>query len=204
MQQRATLWISGIFQTSSTTGIKAISGLISIHLHLKKLYGRFLLRRLLLSPNHIISSILSSDGLHKHNAHNISIDNLTPKQRLCLKSTLIDVDNSHNELFPSFSVFNKEFSPGNHLIDSFSGRFSFYLHSLNIKKHIENLDDITFRALSNPSFSIVISDTSIKNHVATSILYIYSCDRPVIKMIHKVVNIITTEAKLFAIQCGIN
>ena len=120
MQQRAALWISGAFQTSPTTGIEAISSLIPIHLHLKKLYGRFLLRGSSLPPNHIISSTLSSDGLHEHNSHNISIDNLTPKQRFHLKSTLINVDNSHNELFPSFSVFNKEFIPGNHLIDSFS------------------------------------------------------------------------------------
>jgi len=114
------------------------------------------------------------------------------------------VDNSYNELFPSFSVFNKEFSPGNRLIDSFPDQFSFHPHSLNIKKHIENLDDIAFRASSNPFSSIVISDASIKNHIATSILHIHSYDRPVTKMIHKVVNITTTEAELFAIQCGIN
>jgi len=154
MQQKAALWISGAFWTSPTTGIKAIPGLVPIHLHLKKLYGRFLLRESLLFPNHIISSILSSDGLHEHNPHNISINNLTLKQRLHLKSILIDVDNSCNELFPSFSVFNKEFSLGNHLIDSFSDQFSFYPHSSNIKKHIKNLDDIAFRASSNSSSSI--------------------------------------------------
>ena len=154
--------------------------------------------------NHIISSILSSNGLYKHNLHNISINNLTPKQRLHLKSALIDVDNSYNKLFPFFSVFNEEFSTGNCLIDSFSDRFSFNLYSSNIKKHIKNLDDIAFRALSNPSSSIVVSDTSIENQVATSILHIYLYDRPVIKTIHKAVNVTTTEAELFAIQCSIN
>jgi len=122
-----------------------------------------------------------------------------------LKSTLIDIDNSCNKLFPSFSVFNdKEFSPGSHLIDSFSDQFYFHPHSLNIKKHIKNLNNIVFRASSNPSFSIVISDASINNHVAMSILYIHSYNRPVIKTIHKAVNVTTTEAKLFAIWCGIN
>jgi len=113
------------------------------------------------------------------------------------------VYNSHNKLFPFFSVFNEEFSPENCLIDSFSDRFSFYLHSSNIKKHIKNLDDIVFRVLSNPSSSIVVSDTSIKNQVTTSILHIYLYDRPVIKTIHKAVNVTTTEAELFAIQCSI-
>ena len=52
--------------------------------------------------------------------------------------------------------------------------------------------------------SVVISDTSIKNYVATSISHIHLHDKPIIKMIHQAVNIITTEAKLFAIRCNIN
>ena len=58
MQQRDVLWILDMFQTSSTLGIKAISRIIPIHLHLKKLYGRFLLQESSLLSNHIISSIL--------------------------------------------------------------------------------------------------------------------------------------------------
>ena len=175
-----------------------------VTLHLKKLYRRFLLGELSLPFNHIISSILSSDRLHVQNYHNISIDLLIPKQRLCLKSMFIDVDNRCNELLPSFSFFNEEFKLGNHLIDSFSDQFSFYLYSLNIKKHMEKLDDIVFRASLNPYFSIVVSNASIENHVTTSISYINSYDKPVIKMIHRAVNITNTEAELFAIQCGIN
>jgi len=69
---------------------------------------------------------------------------------------------------------------------------------------MKNLNNITFKVLSNPSSSIVISDASIKNHVATSIAHIHSHDKPVIKTIHQVVNVTTTEAELFVIQCGIN
>ena len=79
MQQRAALWISSAFHASSTAGIKTISGLIPIHFYLRKLYGRFLLRESSLSPNHIISSILSFNGSYDHNPYNISIDNLTSK-----------------------------------------------------------------------------------------------------------------------------
>jgi len=102
VQWRAALWILGTFHTSPTSGIKAISGLISIHFHLKKLYRRFLLRGSSLPSNHIISSIISFDGLHNYNFHSISIDHLTPKQRLCLKSTLIDMNNRYNEVFHLF------------------------------------------------------------------------------------------------------
>jgi len=81
---------------------------------------------------------------------------------------------------------------------------SIHPRSSNIKNHIRNLDDITFKVSSNPSSSIVISDASIKNHVATLILYIYSHNKLIIKTIHQAVNVIATKAKLFAMQCDIN
>jgi len=69
---------------------------------------------------------------------------------------------------------------------------------------MRNLDNITFRALSNLFSSIIISDTNIKNYVATSMVHIHLHNKPVIKIIHWAVNITTTEAKLFAIWCDIN
>jgi len=52
--------------------------------------------------------------------------------------------------------------------------------------------------------AIVISDTSIKSQVATSITHIHIHDNPVIKTLHHVVNITSIKAKLFAIRCDIN
>ena len=52
--------------------------------------------------------------------------------------------------------------------------------------------------------TIIVSDMSIKNNVVTLIAHIYSYNLPVIKMIHYATNIISTEAELFAIRCGIN
>jgi len=98
-----------------------------------------------------------------------------------------------------FLFFNEEFKPGNYLIDLFSDHFSFHSCSPNVKKHIEKLNDKAFRASSNLSSTIVISDASIKNHIAILISHIYSFNKPVIKTIHRVVNITTTEAELFAI-----
>jgi len=120
------------------------------------------------------------------------------KQRLCLKSPLIDVDDKCNEFLLHF-FFNEEFKPGNCLIDLFSDHISFHPCSSNTKKHIEKLDDITFRASSNPFSTIIVSNTSIKNHIATSIAHIHSFKKPVVKTIHKAINITITEANLFAI-----
>jgi len=51
---------------------------------------------------------------------------------------------------------------------------------------------------------IVVLDTSIRNNVATFITHIYSYSNPVKKTLHHAVNGTMTEAKLFAIRCGIN
>jgi len=142
--------------------------------------------------------------MQERSCHISSIDYLTAKQKIQLKSLLIDVNNKCNEFFPSFSFFNKEFEPGNRLIDLFSDHFSFHFCSPNLKKHIEKLDEITFRASSNHSSTIVVSDASIKNHVATSISHIHSYNKPVVKILHRAINATTTKVKLFAICCGIN
>ena len=70
---------------------------------------------------------------------------------------------------------------------------------MNIKKHIKNLDKITFKASSNLFSTIVVLDASIKNQVATSISHIYFFNKPVIKTLYKAINITTAKAELFAI-----
>ena len=54
------------------------------------------------------------------------------------------------------------------------------------------------------SHMLIISNASIKNNIATSIIYIHVHNRPIIKMIHHTANVTSTEAKLYAIRCGIN
>jgi len=57
---------------------------------------------------------------------------------------------------------------------------------------------------SSPSMALVITDTSIKNDIATSISHIHIANLPLIKMVHHTVFISSTEAELFAIRCSIN
>jgi len=114
------------------------------------------------------------------------------------------MDNRCNEFLSSFSPFYEEFSLGKRLIDSFLDYFSFHFQTQDVKNHLYNLDNIIINVSSDPHSSIIISNASIRNNVATSILHIYSHDKPVIKIIHDVVNITTTEAELFAIRSGIN
>ena len=189
---------------SPSLGIEAIARHVPIHLHVKKLYRRFLLWQFSLLSNHIIHSILSSDGSQEYKSYNVSINHLTAKQRSWLKSSIIDMDDKHNKFFPSFSFFNKEFNPGNCIVDIFSDCFFFHPCSLNVKKYIESLKKITLRASSDPFWSIVVSDVSIKNQVATSISHIHSFNKSIVKTLHRAINITTAKAELFAICCSIN
>jgi len=88
------------------------------------------------------------------------------------------MDNKKNKFLSSFDLFNYEFSPGNYLTDSYSDRSSFHLWEKNIKNHIKNLDNVTLKASYDPSLSIVVSDMSIKNYIATSISHIHIYDEP--------------------------
>jgi len=121
-----------------------------------------------------------------------------------LNSPFIDIDNKKNKFAPSFDPFNHEFSPGNCLINMFSDRISFHPQGKNVKNHIQILDDLTLRASSDSSTSLVISDANIKNNIATSISHIHIHDKHVIRTLHCTMNVTSTEAELLAIQCGIN
>jgi len=79
MQHRAAIWITGAFHTLSMDGIKAIVRLIPIHLHLKKLYDRFLLKGFSLSPNHIIKLFITHDNPQSLSYYQTLLTKLTSK-----------------------------------------------------------------------------------------------------------------------------
>ena len=52
--------------------------------------------------------------------------------------------------------------------------------------------------------TVVISDMSIKNWVATSIAYVHVHNNPIVKTLHYAINITSTKTELFTIRCSIN
>ena len=126
MQHKVVLWILEAFCISSSSDIEAITGLILIYLYFQKLGGRLQLWTHFLPPNYIIKVLLESRHSSNHNHHQLSIEKLTPKQRLKIKGSIINANNRLNGIFNSFDLFNNEFSPGNRLINLFSSHFSFY------------------------------------------------------------------------------
>jgi len=130
-----------------------------------------------------------------------------PKQQSSIKGSIVDMDDKFNKVFPSFFPFNHEFSLENRLIDVFPNCFSFHpsnrSNNQDIKSRLRHLDNITIQVSLDPHSAVVVYDTSIKNQVATSISHIHSHNKSVIKTIHHAVRVISTEAKLFVIRCGI-
>ena len=208
MQRRAALWIVGAFKISPSLGVEAIAGLIPINLHLQKLSSRSQLWAYLLSHNHILRSLMDTSSITPSHQHTLSLSSLIRWQKGLIKGHLVDMDNCYNEVFPSFDLLNLEFSPGNRIIDSFSNCFSFHLFSKhsdqNIKSYIQQLDNLILESLDSPSNTLIVMDANIKNNIAISILHIHICNKPIIKTLHHVLNIMSSEAELFAIRCGIN
>jgi len=118
------------------------------------------------------------------------------------------MDNRFNKVFPSFVPLYSEFSLGHRVIDIFPSHFSFHLFSKqkddSFKTYIQQLDNLAIEFLSIPLHALVITDTNIKNNITTSISHMHIYNKPITKILHHAVSVISTEAKLFAIRCGIN
>ena len=125
IQQRAVFWIIGTFHTSSL-GIETITGLIPIHLYLQKLSSRHQFRALTLLFNHAIKSLFESRYTINSHPHYLSLENMTFKQWLKIKSSIVNTNNHLNGIFLLFDSLNSKISPDFRLINIFSSYFSFH------------------------------------------------------------------------------
>ena len=134
--------------------------------------------------------------------------NLTFKQYQKLKSSIIDLNNCINKVFPFFNKLYKELSPGFQLVDNFPDCFSFCIvkyKDIEVKNaHIHTFDKIFENSFLNPNTILVIPNTSINNNIAILILNIQSGRDILARTIHHMTNITFMEVELFLIRCGIN
>ena len=208
IQRRAAIWILGAFKTLPSEGIEAIAGIIPIKFHLQKIAKRSQICSFKLPANHILKNLLDESPplSNTSNSHNIGL--LTNRQRTLTKDHLIDTCNKTYGIFPSFSPLNPKFSPGHYIIDNFSDCFSFNLVNKKEKEinkiYTQKLDNMVLCNSSLPHTALVITDTSIKNNIATSISHIHSANHPLTKIVHHASFVTSTKAELFTIRCGIN
>lgn len=118
------------------------------------------------------------------------------------------MDNRFNEVFSAFDLINSELQPGNRVIDTFSNHFSFHTFSRkndpSFKSHLQQLDALAIESSTSSSTTLMITDTSVKNNVTSSIAHIHVRNKPIVKVLHNTVNITLSEAEFFALKCGIN
>jgi len=130
------------------------------------------------------------------------------KQQQRIKSSIIDTNNHLNEVFLSFDLLNYKLHSDARLIDIFSSCISFHKinHSFNKSKtaYYNKLDELVYSVSLEPNIALVILNANIKNNVTIFIADIYSFNSSLKKMLHHAINIISTEAELFALRYGIN
>ena len=63
---------------------------------------------------------------------------------------------------------------------------------------------MTIQSSLSPHTAIIVSNTSIKNNIATLVLHIHIHDQPLVKMVYYTAFVTSTEVELFAIRCGIS
>ena len=133
---------------------------------------------------------------------------MTFKQYLKIKSSVTNTNNCLNRVFPSFDFLNSKFSSELRLIDIFSSHFSFHkanhCNKENKATYHYKLDDLVLNISSNSHTTIIVSNVSIRNNIATLIACIYSFSSPIKKMLYHAVDITMIEAELFIIRCEIN
>ena len=79
----------------------------------------------------------------------------------------------------------------------FSSQFLFHKANYHFNEskthHCNILDNIMFNTSSDPNIVVVVSDTSIKNNIATSITYIHLFNSLLKKMLYYTISITSTE-----------
>ena len=118
----------------------------------------------------------------------------------------MDSYNKLHRVFPSFSPINPELNLCSRIIDIFQNWFSFNLASKakNDSAHSQQLDNMTILSSMSPHMAIVVFDASIKNNIATLVSHIHIQDNPLIKTVHHMAYVTSTEAELFAIRCRLS
>ena len=188
MQKRAAIWISGAFKTSPSEGIKAIAGVIPIRFYLQKIARRSQICSSKLLTSHILRNLMDNSPPSSTSPNPHSIGSLTNRQKNITKGHLIDSCIKSYGIFPSFSPLNQEFIPGSRIIDIFSDCFSFNLVNKKEKEkdkiRAQELNNMVLHNSLSPHAALIITDTSIKNDIATSISHIHIANCPLTKTVY--------------------
>jgi len=112
------------------------------------------------------------------NLHCLSLEKLSFKQRLKVKSSIVNTNSHFNEILSLFNLLYKELTSGFWLVDIFFNCFSFNVIEYKVNDYkavyLQKLNDIFEDSLYNSKSVIVISNVSIKNNITISITHVHS------------------------------
>jgi len=102
----------------------------------------------------------------------------------------------------------KKLSSGFQLVDTFSDCFSFNIVKCKdakaITAYLNKLKNIYQSSSNSPKTIFIISNTSVKNNIATFVFYIWRKHNIIRKAVHYAINILSAEAKLSTIRYDIS
>jgi len=118
------------------------------------------------------------DRYHSKQAtsYHMATSQLTFKQNLKIKSPIVDINYRLNQILLAFNNLNKELSLGFCLVDTFSNYFSFNVVKCKDTKartaHLNKLENVYRASKDDLNTLFIISDASLRNNIATSIIHI--------------------------------
>lgn len=96
----------------------------------------------------MIKFLLESRHASDSNHHCLSLENMTSKQRLLIKSSIVNANNCLNSIFPSFNFLNSKLQGLDQLI--------YFLVDFHFTKHIIKIKDLKLLIFANLTISFLI------------------------------------------------
>ncbi|XP_006456654.1 hypothetical protein AGABI2DRAFT_122539 [Agaricus bisporus var. bisporus H97] len=142
-------WITGAFRTSPMGAMSAVAGLMPLHLQLKKLFERSVIRINTLHPHHPVLSLLERRKAKGSTLHPNALERKSKTIRKVIKSPLDSViDNPSSEIFDPLSEHIK---PEHRLVDRHPDKVKFVLMPKNRDDRAEYHSKLNLAPVTEPN-----------------------------------------------------
>jgi hypothetical protein len=121
VQHTAARWICGNFRTTPGGGAECLSGLLPMHLTLRRLADRGVTRVPMLARSHPLRTILGEAMEGCHQAHPLALANSGPLSVTSLQGAAVDMAVGASALWQDeYDPFGPDSQPGNRVVDLIS------------------------------------------------------------------------------------
>ncbi|KAJ2911670.1 hypothetical protein MD484_g8746, partial [Candolleomyces efflorescens] len=207
MQRKAACWITGAFRTLPTGGTESLAGLPPIHLHLRKLSQRAILRTATLSDTHPLRSLFKGEHAKAATPMLGAACWASTERQKQVHDTISKSSVLLDELTEEFSSCVDENTPGIRLMDLFSERVGFESLTGRDKKALDShrnlLNQLSYQAREDPSVALCGTDCSVpvrSSHQATAVFVIERVGHDQLASTWVAGRVLSADAELLAIR----